>query len=411
MDLQNLRGNYHKLISHMEGYGYSADYVRKIRCEIGRILSNAEAKTWASYRDIYLKYAEKSSNPTHLRDKRTFLCVIENFDVRGRYPDGQQRQQFVQRSKYHLLSNEFKGVIDYYCAAEKARGIRESGIYVKAHNGASFLFDLQQKGIDVLEKITEEAVLTTFVSPEHGLLRGYSCKKSVEAIFMACIPQNPEIFTKILAFLPALRKTRKNIQYLQPEEIIRLRQVLTDEKAPLSYRDKAFGILALYTGLRCGDIAGLTLDAVDWVNDRLRICQKKTSVPLELPLVAVVGNAIFDYIQLERPNTGCEYIFVTSKYSHRRLKDNSVSSIARRIMKAAGIRQAAGDRKGFHIFRHNLATKLLNNDIAQPVISRILGHTSPNSLEVYLNADLKHLKDCALSIEHLPVRKGVLDDA
>ena len=52
------------------------------------------------------------------------------------------------------------------------------------------------------------------------------------------------------------------------------------------------GILAIYTGLRGCDIAGLTLDAIDWNRDFIYIRQQKTEIPLELPLTAIVGNAI-----------------------------------------------------------------------------------------------------------------------
>ena len=407
MDLQNLQNSYHKLISYLEEIGYSADYIRKTRSEIVRILSNANAKEWTSYRDIYLEYAEKSSDPKYLRNKLTFLGVIENFDVYGQYPNRQQQQKIVRRSKYYLLSDEFKAIIDFYCSSEKARGKKESTIYNAVHIGSSFLFDLQQKGIDSPEKITEDVILSAFVTSENVPLRGYASKKSIAAVFKACIPQNPEIFTKVLTFLPTLRESRKNVQYLKADEVARIKQVLTNEKTPLSLKYKAIGTLALYTGLRCCDIAGLTVDAVDLVNDKLHICQEKTGVTFELPLTAVVGNAIIDYVELERPNTECEYIFVTDKYPHRRLKNVSIGYVSRKIMEAADIRQADGDRKGFHIFRHRMATELLSNDIPQPVISRVLGHTSPDSLEVYLSADFRHLKECALSIEKFPVRKGV----
>jgi integrase len=76
-------------------------------------------------------------------------------------------------------------------------------------------------------------------------------------------------------------------------------------------------------------------------------------------------------------------------------------------MKAAGIRQFKGDRKGFHIFRHRLATALLGNGVPQPVISRTLGHTSPDSLEAYLSVDFLHLKECSINIEHFPVSGAV----
>lgn len=149
------------------------------------------------------------------------------------------------------------------------------------------------------------------------------------------------------------------------------------------------------------------MDSIDWTNDRLHIRQQKTDVPLELPLTAVVGNAIYDYLTKERPQVDHLEIFISQCHPYAGLKSRSLSNVANKIMKAANVRGANGDRKGFHIFRHHLATTLLGNGIPQPVISRALGHSSPASLDTYLSADFSHLKECSLSIEQFPLRKGV----
>jgi integrase len=257
--------------------------------------------------------------------------------------------------------------------------------------------------MDSLDKTTEEAVLSIFMSPDETLLRSCSYKKNIAAVLKTCIPYHPEICPQVLAFLPALRETRKNIQYLTSEEIQKVKGVLADDENPLTLRDKAIGILALYTGLRGCDILGLTLDAIDWDRDLIYIRQQKTKIFLELPLTAVVGNVIYDYLTSERPFVESRYIFVSQYKPYDKLKSRSIGNVAVRIMKAACIRQLKGDRKGFHIFRHHLATALLENGVPQPVISRTLGHTSPDSLEPYLSADFLHLKECSISIECFPV--------
>jgi len=50
---------------------------------------------------------------------------------------------------------------------------------------------------------------------------------------------------------------------------------------------------------------------------------------------------------------------------------------------------------------------MLSHDVAIPVISAILGHSSPQSTQAYLSADFIHLERCALSIADFPVKKGV----
>ncbi len=245
------------------------------------------------------------------------------------------------------------------------------------------------------------------MSPDETLLKSCSYKKNITAVLKACIPYHPESCPQLLAFLPTLRETRKNIQYLTSEEIKKVKGTLADGDNQLTLRDKAIGILALYTGMRGCDIAELTLDAVVWDRDFIYIRQQKTEIPLELPLTAIVGNAIYDYLTLARPHTESRYIFVSQHKPYERLKNRSIGNVAARIMKAAGIRQFQGDRKGFHIFRHHLATSLLGNGVPQPVISRTLGHSSPDSLESYLRADFSHLKECSIRIECFPVPKEV----
>jgi len=310
MNVQNLRDNYPKLISYMENNGYSKIYVDRFKQEIKKILSSVDSKEWSCYTDVYLEYTKTSRSPDYLRNKRTIIGAIEQFDVHGRYPDGRRRHELFERGAYPLLTPEFKSVIDYYCEAEKKRGKKVTTIYTESHNASTFFLSLQQKGIDSLDKVTEEAVLSIFMSPDETLLRSYSYKKNIAAVLKACIPYHPETCHRILAFLPALRETRKNIQYLTSEEIQKVKNTLADGENPLTLGDKAIGMLALYTGLRGCDIAGMTLDSIDWDRDLIYITQQKTEFPLELPLTAVVGNAIYDYLTSERPHTESRYLFV-----------------------------------------------------------------------------------------------------
>jgi len=407
MNVQNLRDNYPRLISYMETNSYSKIYVDRFKREIKKILVAADSNKWSCYMDVYLEYTKTSSSPDYLRNKRTIIGAVEQFDVHGRYPDGRRRHKLFKRGAYPLLSEEFKSIIDHYCKAEKKHGKKATTIYTESHSASTFFLSLQQKGVDSLDKITEEAVLSVFTSPDGTLLRSCSYKKNIAAVIKAAIPYYPQTCSKVLAFLPALRETRKNVQYLRLEEIKKVKETLAGSNSKLTLRDKAIGILALYTGLRGCDIAGLTLDSIDWDRDLIHIRQQKTKFPLELPLRAVVGNAIYEYLTSERPHTESRYIFISQNKPYDRLRSRSIGNVAVKIFKSAGIRQLKGDRKGFHIFRHHLATSLLSNGVPQPVISRTLGHSSPDSLEPYLSADFSHLKECSISIESFPVPEEV----
>ena len=202
---------------------------------------------------------------------------------------------------------------------------------------------------------------------------------------------------------------RKNIQYLSHSEIEKIRDIL-NKNSVLSFQERAIGLLAFYTGLRSCDIAALRFSNIDWEKDIISITQQKTGKPLVLPLRAIVGNAIYDYIIKERPKSKEDFIFLKVNVPHKRLHSSNLYAISAKIMKAAGIRNGSGVSKGLHLFRHHLATTLLENGVETPIIEKTLGHYSASSLDTYLKSDFKHLKECSLSIDAYPIKKEVFNE-
>lgn len=270
-----------------------------------------------------------------------------------------------------------------------------------------FCVPCSRKAVPALTRSKRRCTLL-FLFEDGRLIRGCSYKKNVAAVFKAGLHWKEQTSRRILTCFPALRENRKTIQYLTNTEIDRIREALHTKDSLLSLRDRAVGTLLLYTGLRGYDIAGLLFQPVDWNKEILSIVQRKTAVPMELPLIPVIANALFDYVDSERPPSDDAHIFLSEVPPYRPLASQSIGNIALQIYQAADIRQNPINRKGTHIFRHYAASHLLECGIPQPVISRTLGHTAPDSLEPYLMADFKHLKECALSVVAFPVPEEVL---
>jgi integrase len=412
VNLPILQQTYPELIAFLREKEYNHFYIERLERQIRYIIANADINGWTSYDDVYQWYAGRSDSKQGLRCRLTFLGIIERFALRGEYPDGRTRQKIQTRGRYQYLIPEFQKVMDTYrMHEEQLRAKKDRTIYREFSNGASFLYELQCSGINSLEEITQKSIFAVFLNENGTLRRSCSYKNIIAAVFRANVQTNPELFNRLIAYLPELRTTRKNIQYLTDEEVTRIKCVLTEPDSGLILRDRAIGTLALTYGLRCCDIANLKVDDIDFDMDLITICQQKTSIPITLPLTVSAGNAIYDYANLERPKNGSEFIFLSENRPYGRITDSSMGNIAAKIMAAAGIRQNAGDRKGFHIFRHRLATDLLGNGVPQPIISKITGHTSPDSLETYLSADFVHLKECSLSIEQFPLNWEVFANA
>lgn len=179
-----------------------------------------------------------------------------------------------------------------------------------------------------------------------------------------------------------------------------------DGSTPLGKRNYAMLLLALRTGLRSMNITNLKLNDIDWRSNTIEIVQAKTGVPLVLPLLADVGNAIAEYILNGRPASQEIYIFLRTQAPYRKL--SGCYGISCKIMKEAGLRQGPKERKGFHGLRHSLAARLLAAETPLPVIASILGHQNKDSTKVYLSSDLLHLRACALDLHGIEVTQEEL---
>lgn len=408
MSFENLLLNYSKLIKHMEDDGYSKSYILLLKTEINWLQKNGGLAD--SYEAACAIREKETNSPEMRRRYRLEYGILKRFDVDGIYPDYRLKKTLVKYGAYYLLCPEYKKVIDLYKEADSLRGLKPNTIKGNASAGACFLYFMQGKGLCNLSEIDEYAAMSFFTDDSGNVALSSTYKKQVSAVFKADLGEYTEDARRILAYLPCIRPRRKNIPYLQPEENQELHRLFSDDcPAGLSLRNKAVAALLFFTGLRPCDIASLTMEQLDWDADEIRIVQSKTDVPLILPLTAVIGNAIYDYIIYERPESSDRHIFLGENRPHDPVTPAALWHIAAKIYDTAGIRLTEGDRRGTHLFRYNAATTFIGRGIPRPVASAVLEHAAPSSLDHYTFADIKHLRECALSIEKFPVKKEVFD--
>lgn len=310
------------------------------------------------------------------------------------------------RGNYSKLKQSYRSIVDHFIEQQCNGSLSSHSILYMTTIACSFFVYLQNKAYESLDEIAEEDVINFFI--EDGHPRYETSYRYRLSEFLEAVSGEYPVCLKIRNWLPYIRVTRKNIQYLTDEEVQIIKDVCMNIGSPLSYQTRAVAMILLYTGLRSCDIASLKLSSIDWEKEVIHVVQSKTDVPLTVPMHVHAGNAIYDYITKER-NSESEYLFVTEK--NVQFKSGDVPYCVKKLFKAAGIRQNKTDRKGTHIFRHHLANKLLENEVTQPVISQTLGHTDPVSVQAYLNADIKHLRECSLSIEDYPLNWEVFDHA
>ncbi len=398
------------LLNYLVQHGYSTQYIRGITKTLNLLFEHEDRfQTYAEFYANCISEGLYSSNRS-LRFSRIMMHAIQGFDEFGHYPNRLPFGPTLHRKcGYTQLNGDFRTVVDNYKLAASKTEKRPQTIHAEALNCAAFLFAMQEQGANKLSGITESQILSFFHDGK-CLIRSKSYRDNIKAVLKANKGfESWEECGRIMGSLPEIRKGRKNFQFLDDHEIAKIKSGLSDDgNEKLTLRDKAIISVAMYTGMRGSDIARMCVSDIDWRRDKITLTQSKTGAPLTLPLRAVVGNAIFDYIKHERINKETvSNLFINTHCPDKMLEISSIGKIAIRFLAKLNIRTNGGER-GVRIFRHYIASKLLENGAQVRIISDILGHLSPESINPYIDADLKHLRECGLSIEMFPLGKEVL---
>lgn len=158
-----------------------------------------------------------------------------------------------------------------------------------------------------------------------------------------------------------------------------------DRSTAVGRRDFAVITVLHRLGLRCGEVAGLRLDDVDWRAGTVTIHGKGGRTD-RLPVPVDVGDAIVDYLRHGRPETIARTVFVNTVAPHTPLVYSSLSCVVARAAKRAGLGTIHA-----HRLRHTTASQVLNAGASLEEVSHLLRHASPATTAIYAKTDLTRL--------------------
>jgi integrase/recombinase XerD len=159
-----------------------------------------------------------------------------------------------------------------------------------------------------------------------------------------------------------------------------------DRRHALGRRDYAVVILLLRLGLRRGEVAGLTLDDIDWRAGELVVVGKGARRE-RLPLPVDVGEAIAAYLRRGRPHSSRREVFLRARAPYDPIASGTVASTVRRACRRAGIAEV-----GSHSLRHTAACEMVGANVPLVRIGQVLRHRSLQSTAVYARVDVERLR-------------------
>ena len=184
------------------------------------------------------------------------------------------------------------------------------------------------------------------------------------------------------------------------------------EKQALKSKDGEAVILALYTGMRIGEISALTWEDIDFENELIyvrRTLQRvmdyessgaKTKIITDIPKsnmsyrIIPFGNHLKTYLLKRKALSNSSYV-VSSKGNYA--EPRVISYRFRQTAKKAGLENAT-----FHGLRHTYATRCIERGVDIVTLSRLLGHASAKmTLDTYADSTIEQRKSAMTALDAL----------
>lgn len=319
--------------------------------------------------------------------KKTVIHIVpmlELADVTGRT----ESKRICKTRKEIILPQKLSELLSEYSVRLNKLYTKKNTIKSKVTPVKNFLCNLYLSGITDIEQLKVHN-LDSYLG--RGMDR-YACRTKREAVydirqFLHYLYQKEYIcfelgfyFDDVTISVPD--KVITILSEEQSESLIDSRNKGGD--ASLHCRNKVICLCALLLGLRISDILNLKFGNIDWDNSTISIVQMKTNEFLSIPFPDILGYELANYISKFRTGaTGDDYVFLATKAPYNHLSKLNKSTIEMLIPDTTG---ALADG-AFHMLRRTFASKLLSERTDIATIANLLGHSSLDALDNYLDID------------------------
>jgi site-specific recombinase XerD len=190
-----------------------------------------------------------------------------------------------------------------------------------------------------------------------------------------------------LPMVPPVWKRMQVPKYLSAEDKEKFLSAYNlDSK--LGLRDYAIARCFSDLGLRCVEVAKLSLEDFDWQNGIVCVHKTKNHAERKLPISLNAGQAIVNYLLRARPNTRERTLFVRFKKS---AGEPMGTSQVRNTMRRAAVRAGLQHFTGTHMFRHTVAKDMITSGTDIKTIADILGHETIETTMIYTKINFPEL--------------------
>lgn len=367
--------NYRGVIRRFKKF-CSARSVQVYSCDIGKLYADDV---------ISSKTGKYSKNRYHTQGR--FIRLLDSYFMTGEFDFAVVKKGKISptNQKHKLIYNKYQSYLHSIYDNENTVSFYEYGMYC-------LLQYLNELKIFYLSDLQSHIIIKYISQTKLTRQRGVLCE--LRGIFRY-LKRDDLLITIAGIHAPRIKRV---IPILTEDEQEKIVKIITE--CQISRRDAAIVIIGLSCGVRACDLIKLKLSDINW-NKTFSFKQSKTGNIVCLPLTASVGNSIARYIIEERPNANSNVLFLRSFAPYLPLTSHSSCyAVVKKVLNKAGIPK---DSRiwGMHFLRHNAASTMVKNEVPIETIAAILGHSAPDTTNVYITTDVKMLKKCVLPMRNI----------
>jgi site-specific recombinase XerD len=216
-------------------------------------------------------------------------------------------------------------------------------------------------------------------------LTGVSRARKLAAIrkFYAFLHENGILQTNPAAAVKGARREEKEPAILYKEQYKALLY-----EASESPRDYAIIMTFLQTGIRLSELAGLTLEDVDFENRLLIVRQGKGRKDRQIPLVDEEVKALRNYLRHRATELILDDDTLFLAKNGTSLNVSSVKAIVAKYVKKAGIRK----RVSVHTLRHTFGAHKADKHMSLATLQAVMGHKKKETTLKYIHLARTNLR-------------------
>ena len=377
---QHLQQAIEDYLQWMKSVGYTRKTCQSHQIQLNQFLCFSKNTTTTWQKLFTLKRLEGFKNITGQSALTAINALSRYLFCQGKIP-----KPLARKTKLVVLPTIYEDYLAYQQTHRQATERLISSIkrvllafnqYLQSHKIELGSLKIEQIDAFLAEFLAPFAAATSRIY--RGRLRG----------FLTYLYHERNILKRDLAPLVVSRREyaqAKPPNFLRPQQIRKLFAGLTIGSAS-DIQTYAMVQLAYTMGLRPKEISRISLDDISFSTQQLKIAERKSTNPVELPMPEHTIKAVAAYLIAARPQSDHRRVFLTRLPPFRPMSPNGVAHHITKAKKKATLPSTA------YWLRHTYAQNLLETGFSIFEIKEMLGHDKIESTKLYLHVHLKMMR-------------------